>query len=140
MNPFEKVSAAQKAKEDLITFYKQTGKLDELKELEKAYGLSSLGDEYYEKLASIDREMLEKTMRKIENIFAPPYQRSLDSKGLAPTELKILTDALYVVVQNQGAGSTGAAVIKNKLETGQILEPADIELLKTSMKDFWEYV
>lgn len=140
MNPFEKINPAERSLKDLMAFYKQTGKLDELKELEKAYGLSSLGDEYYEKLASIDREMLEKTMRKIKNIFAPPYQRNLDSKGLAPNELKILTDALYIVVQNQGTGSAGAATIKNKLAGGQILELADIESLKTSMEDFWKYV
>ncbi|MFA6446797.1 MAG: hypothetical protein WCW31_00900 [Patescibacteria group bacterium] len=140
MNPFEKISPAEKSLQDLKTFYKKTGKLDELKALEGPL-VPVLPEKYLKMLKSIDLEMVERTMKKIKTIFAPPFPFHVEPEDiLSPDELKNLVDALAIAAYDQKFLLTGAVAIENKIADNQILEPKDIELLEKSIEDFKKYV
>ncbi len=140
MNPFEKKSAGDKAKEDLITFYKQTGKLDELKALEDPPA-PVLPEKYLKILRSIDLEMVDRTMEKIKEIFKDPFPHYVEPEDiLSPDEVKNLVDALAIAAHDQGFDPSGAVSIENRIADNQILEPKDIELLEKSIEAFKKYI
>lgn len=127
--------------EAMRKFYENTGRAQEFEKLMNQEPIPPLEEKFQKILARIDIEMLERTMKKIKTIFAPPFPHHVEPEDiLSPDELKNLVDALAIAAYDEKFAPSGAVAIENKLGDNRILEPADIDLLEKSIETFKKFV